>query len=736
MKKILFLMFLIIFPFSVFADEAKYNGDYSLDYLLRNYNVITFNQLENPQNELVEEFYFTDINTSIQGPVLINGNYDGGLFNNKNLFYSDYNPNNAISHIKGEKSNNVTSSSITSFDENFIDYNKLYKSVLAESTALSNIEDYNINSMDIIIETPGIYQINSTYFDDFDDYSFSLYGYINLDLYRVYTNFKYIYIDNYDPDGYYIFNNLKTYEFDNYKVLLKGKDDSNFKTIDEFADTDNYTGNIIFNYPNARFILDFVQSGKIIAPKADVFLARKDSNDFVGIYESVFANTISNVSIKNKYDNENRKYIYYTEDAYMAFVPFSSNKKIEFSGGQVIDVVEVEDFEDDIYFGEYSIYEMLKNYSIVSLGLKPYESNTWYYKNGFDSLGNVSIFHIVGQFLINGDISASRLDLESNRVHESFYKNAWFYTCIDDDNCNRHNRNTFKSWGDDLQSGTNSVVFSLDVYSDYSDYYDTYYYHQPEYYIDTDYINFERLYESIVNEQKTIKKGKKVNSVDGTAHIGIGSNYYIENVNDLDEIIFDNFSNNEGQLTVITILDEGEVYLPLLSHTSSGNYVSTKDYLGKAEPMFEYEYYNFPDDIYYGNVIWNIPNAKYIKLAEDAPFFGHIVAPNADLETTETHFAGGFIVNSLYAEGNSEAHFYPLQPVEVPEDFDCSVVNQNFYAGKWYTQEEIAVVAPPVIEESNPKTGDNWIIFVILLITMVIGVVFVVYIDRYKNSLN
>ena len=70
-------------------------------------------------------------------------------------------------------------------------------------------------------------------------------------------------------------------------------------------------------------------------------------------------------------------------------------------------------------------------------------------------------------------------------------------------------------------------------------------------------------------------------------------------------------------------------------------------------------------DKYYGNIIWNIPNATYIELPS-APFIGHLVAPNADLYGPELHYAGTFLVNSLYLEGNSEAHYYPLTSTNIP----------------------------------------------------------------------
>ena len=170
-------------------------------------------------------------------------------------------------------------------------------------------------------------------------------------------------------------------------------------------------------------------------------------------------------------------------------------------------------------------------------------------------------------------------------------------------------------------------------------------------------------------------------------------------------------------MTVITILNDGDTYLPLISQTSSNNPVPTKDYFGKAEAMFSYEYFNFPKDIYYGNIIWNIPNARYIELAPDAPFIGHLIAPNAELYTTETHFSGSFIVSSLYAEGNSEAHFFPLQAINPPENFDGQSELIQFAEwgyGELKNQEELSPEQP-----KNPNTASGGAKLVILLFIIV-----------------
>ena len=42
---------------------------------------------------------------------------------------------------------------------------------------------------------------------------------------------------------------------------------------------------------------------------------------------------------------------------------------------------------------------------------------------------------------------------------------------------------------------------------------------------------------------------------------------------------------------------------------------------------------------------------------------------NANVESTETQFSGCFIVNSFFAEGASEAHFYPLTASKMNESY-------------------------------------------------------------------
>ena len=199
---------------------------------------------------------------------------------------------------------------------------------------------------------------------------------------------------------------------------------------------------------------------------------------------------------------------------------------------------------------------------------------------------------------------------------------------------------------------------------------------------DKSYINFDRLYNNIVAEQKKIEKGTELKpDSNGILHITIGGCYNIKNIANVREIIFDNFEDNKNKLTIITIDDSGDINFPLLSKSGNGyKGIVTNDYYGKEKATHFYERDTFLSrDSYHGNIVWNLPNATYIKLKEDAPFAGHLVAPNADVETPELHFAGSFIVNSIYGEGNTEAHFYPLI---VNEECACEEYHQMSDAQK------------------------------------------------------
>ena len=343
---------------------------------------------------------------------------------------------------------------------------------------------------------------------------------------------------------------------------------------------------------------------------------------------------------------------------------------------------------------------MLKNYSLVTLGHKQIDSKSKLLEYG-NNAGSIKLFHVTGQALIAGDLygkvyngieddyyknysklDRTAFDMESNEVCESYIKGNIFLTTP------QLSGNSTFDYG---YYGSISVIQPWDNMA-----YDNsnYLFRKNALLIGTlnpfqirfegnfnfdsmdSYINFDRLYNNIVSEQSKIEDGTSITPSNGKAHVRVGGSYIIEDINDINEIVFNNFDDEKDKITIITIKNTGDINFPLISKdTGSYKGIVTNDYYGKEKATHFYEQDTFVQDSYHGNIIWNIPNATYIKLKEGAPFAGHLIAPNADVETPETHFAGCFIVNSIYGEGNTEAHFYPLTATatyDVPEYDDLT----------------------------------------------------------------
>ena len=305
---------------------------------------------------------------------------------------------------------------------------------------------------------------------------------------------------------------------------------------------------------------------------------------------------------------------------------------------------------------------------------------------------DISVYKSAEQFLINGDLGTKdgnypgeytscygshcgsygnaeknyiRLDSESNEETESYLRGQ-----VRSQDNNMFEKIYMKYWytDSDLRGSKNHFYTKSNSFSKIAEGLNT-----GRFYIPDEYINFERLYNNIIAEQNSINEGKIISdNDDGIIHIEVGGNYTIENISEVKEIIFDNFFENEDKLTIVTIKDSGNVNFPKISK-DTGNYkgVPTNDYFGKKVANQSYEMDGLLPEEYYGNIVFSLPNANYIKLAPDAPFIGHLIAPNADVETEETQLAGCLIVNSFYSRGGTELHFYPINS-------DCNCVSSEY----------------------------------------------------------
>ena len=667
-KKLIFLLILSLF-ITINVQAETYDGEYSLDYLLRNYSLVTLGQGDTNFPERygigISKGNFYDIH-NIEGAVLVNGDY----YTNGNSFIGT-NAGTIKSVITGTKGDNITAVSGLITDSNYIDFKKMYTEVMGESQAIADNTEYHMNGANLEVSKPGIYTIHNTALAKSGP---------NV---QNFQNMNSLLIKNYTPNNYYIFNMYDEYVewIPEIKIMQNGT--ANAISLIEYINSGNYTGNIIFNFPNAKFILVHgILNETIVAPKAFVAIRLYEIN-----HSTIISNSISSLaSYAYVYDSD--------EGMSVGKINMNIEKKLKYNNASYL--TEIKDYQDDYYTRDYSISDLLQNYSLVTLGHKAIDSKSKLLQFGNNS-GSVRLFHITGQALIAGDLygkeyeneeddyfswhdeygytvynrfDRSAFDLESNKVTESFIRgnivkdvNASYSYSYGENGTfsNRMAMSVIQPWdnmaNDNLEyfDKKNKLIVgeqNRDCRGGYGNYS----------VISNNYLNFDRLYDNVVSEQAAIKEGQALKvGEDGTVHIPIGGSYTIEDISSVKEVIFDNFDQEKDELTVITIKNSGDINFPLISKdTGSYKGIVTNDYYGKEQATHFYEQDTFVKDSYHGNIVWNVPNATYIKLKENAPFAGHLIAPKADVDTPELHFAGCFIVNSIYGEGNTEAHFYPI----------------------------------------------------------------------------
>ena len=653
-KIIAFSLMSVVLFLVVLNVNAISTNEYTIDYLIKNYNIVTFgmkdNNLESKYRSKIAGTNKGDIvgAKSIEGPVLKVSDPSSG-----------------------------------------VERDKLYAAIVNEQKWLAETAT-PINSTEVSINAPGSYTItNTSIIDNEISYHKSFHEYYKE---------KNIFIDHYNPHEYYVFNIMDSFVKLDFYVNTRDSGDT-YSSVFDMVEDGVYTGNVIFNFPNARYIETTYLNGKIIAPKADVNILSEEileltsngaeihTGEMYPIVDSIIANS---VTINN---------------APVEYHPSTLGKKVVEEPLRQY-TLETEDYNDDLFTGNYSLVELLKNYNVVTFGKKNYELNTRLQQLGYRN-GSAAIFHIDGQFLVNGDLGAEgenypgsmwgfgwkkaldfgdhdevptsipdnlmlknmmRLDLDSNEITES-YLNGEFKTPF-----------YINNW----ETGTNLFGSKNSLYNKFisktteyerivSDPEDRASFDENAFYStteqgnyleglvksDSDYINMDRLYENIVEEQAHISDGIKLTATNGVIHIPVGGRYVIDDVNGVNEIIFDKFSDNKDNLTLVTIKNSGSFNFPVLK-SDNGGLIFTNDYYGKRMATHDYEYDRSFQENYHGNIIWNVPNAVHINLAPNAPFVGHLVAPKADVETVETQVAGAIVANSFYASGSSEAHFYPL----------------------------------------------------------------------------
>ena len=276
---------------------------------------------------------------------------------------------------------------------------------------------------------------------------------------------------------------------------------------------------------------------------------------------------------------------------------------------------------------DLSLEDLLRNYSIVTLGQR--------------DNGNMSLFHLTGNYLINGSVSSP-----------SYYHMFLKPITNTQPSCSTVASKYYNYSG--YSGGSNITACSTLNFS------------------------FTNLYNNIVEAQARIERGVPIEG-ESTLELTPGSNYNIININDVKEIVFKDIDSEENTLTVITALDSGSVHMPNIywaGDNDENNQFITNDNFGGstaylagavstqnsevAAPMHNMPTFYKYEDVYHGNIVWNFPNATSIDFT-GVPFVGHLIAPNADVSMPESNTTGALIVNSFSGAGNSEIHSYPLQ---------------------------------------------------------------------------
>ena len=437
-----------------------------------------------------------------------------------------------------------------------------------------------------------------------------------------------------------------------------------------YCNTTDSCSNVIYNFVNAKYIrIDQDIQGHIVAPKADVLI-----NSNVDINGSIIAN---NIYYESSYRINSSKY-------------HSSSDFYNYNFDDVVDYNPVTDLA--LPEAEYNLTTLLKNYNLVAFG-----------KN---TKSPVDIYHIVGSFLINGnlgisgkyyytqggdkmsyrdysyryyksidnkDIEGMRLDMRTLKdKYVSFINGRINTIAYTPDTLFGSHRNDPDLVGSCYYKEVNwcyGIDTSLDLYTpiyvsnkaqdnwnEYSRYSDnnTYILTGDRFTFRYNFIDFNKLYTNVVKEQSHINRGSVITPNNGTINVTVGNNYTVNNINDIQYINFDNYKDNESKLTVITINDSGEITMPV----ENIEYAGTNDYLGKTNIRYAGE--RILDEDYYGNIVFNIPNATKIKFPSGHAYKGHIIAPNARVEMPEMNIAGCLIVDSITARDHSELHYYPL----------------------------------------------------------------------------
>ena len=271
-----------------------------------------------------------------------------------------------------------------------VDFDTLYDDIINEQVKINqgtelsfNDTNYETAEESIIVTNPGYYTIDLSNIESFPWKS------------------KIVNIVNYNPTATYVITVKGKYIYTPIEIQINGRNATNINHKDSTYlgkyNDDVYYGNVLVSYPEAEYIyLNKENIGHVIAPNADVEV---NSWRIVG---SIIANS---VTIENDYR------ISPSEAVDKDTLGNTAIQYYPYSGSGLDVSATANDYETEtrttIYQGSYDLIDLLKNYSIITLGKNMINSNAEL--SIFNNAeGTADVYYVAAPILINGNYGNDR----------------------------------------------------------------------------------------------------------------------------------------------------------------------------------------------------------------------------------------------------------------------------------------------------------------------------------------
>ena len=365
---------------------------------------------------------------------------------------------------------------------------------------------------------------------------------------------------------------------------------------------------------------------------------------------------------------------------------------------------------DNSSFPEYSLEYLLSGYNIITLGDST--SETVYSYNGKE-YGDGDVYlnvHAMGGALVRGDLiigdsfSDGGISDNGEEVKSSFVNGLVPDVSETSGLLNTRSKSSSPA---DFYVGIKNIV-NNEVNEVNGRKYINGYNNNGNTYVNNSYIDWEKLNKVVKSTSlslaDSVTKTININSDWQNIEVESGSNVIVNsNGNDHVKINItgDGAEFDTSITTVINILSDSAVSLPQVVSYNGTQFVASEE--KKSMP-----------------IILNIPNATKVNVPISlTPAFGHVVAPNANIQIESGNYNGTLIGKSLYTNG--EGHMWPYEgsKFELDEkETDLTLEgmktleNREFQAGDTWSfvissEDENAPLPSETTVTINPSEGSS-----------------------------